>query len=209
MRWICQFQKDAHTKLKLFWQNSRWPTIRIPFLAACASSFFFKFFFPPHLMQRVMEPQNLDGAIRRNQLEWDKKSDAHFDEEIKQMFDSYSLTYLAFPARNQSDCKYNIWAVPRLLEMQHKIHQVYVNEWTMEIVGIRYIFRAQWFLVRYSIYLSTSTFDQSMWIEKQTNINDVRLPCRRDLITRAIEITTSFRNIINIFLISFNFFLLI
>lgn len=59
--------------------------------------------FPPHLMQRVMEPQNLDGAIRRNQLEWDKKSDAHFDEKIKQMFDSYSLTYLAFPARNQSD----------------------------------------------------------------------------------------------------------
>lgn len=103
MRWICQFQKDAHTKLKLFWQNSRWPTIRIPFLAACASSFFLKFFFPPHLMQRVMEPQNLDGAIRRNQLEWDKKSNAHFDEEIKQMFDSYSLTYLAFPARNQSD----------------------------------------------------------------------------------------------------------
>jgi hypothetical protein len=45
-------------------------------------------------MQRVMEPQNLDGAIRRNQLKWDKKSEAHFDEEIKQMFDSYSLTYL-------------------------------------------------------------------------------------------------------------------
>jgi hypothetical protein len=41
-----------------------------------------------------MEPQNLDGAIRRNQLKWDKKSEAHFDEEIKQMFDSYSLTYL-------------------------------------------------------------------------------------------------------------------
>jgi hypothetical protein len=77
------------------WSVSRsWQRVHLHFSSNSSS---------PLFRQRVMEPQNLDGAIRRNQLEWDKKSNAHFDEEIKQMFDSYSLTYLAFPARNQSD----------------------------------------------------------------------------------------------------------
>jgi hypothetical protein len=38
-----------------------------------------------------MDPKKLDGAIRKNQREKNKKPEAHFDKVIQQMFDSYSF----------------------------------------------------------------------------------------------------------------------